>query len=68
LLTGIKRVRQVPTEAGAMRDTAVLDTLDYGEIEKKVRQLFGRIDKFEQETGHAEISPLVFLPSGLSTR
>ena len=65
LLQGIKRIRQVPTEDGTMRDTAVLDTLDYAEIGKKVQQLFGRIDRFEQETGHADISPLIFVPSGL---
>lgn len=65
LLSGIKRIRQVPTEAGEMRDTAVLDTLDYQGIEKKVRQLFGRINKFEEQTGHAQISPLKFLPNSL---
>lgn len=65
LLQGIKRVRQVPREDGVMRDTAVLDTLDYAEIEKKVKQMFGRVNKFEEKTGHAEISPLVFAPSGL---
>jgi acyl-[acyl-carrier-protein] desaturase len=65
LLAGIKRVRQVPTESGILRDTAVLDTLDYAEIEKKVQQMFGRVNKFETDTGHAEISPLVFVQSGL---
>lgn len=65
LIKGIKRVRQVPQEDGLMRDTAVLDTLDYEMVEKKVQQLFGRVDRFEQKTGHAEIAPLVFVSSGL---
>lgn len=65
LLQGIKRIRQVPQEDGVMRDTAVLDTLDYSMIEKKVQQLFSRVDNFEQKTGHAAISPIAFVPSGL---
>ncbi len=67
LLKGIKRMRLVPTESGEMRDTAgMLDLLDYAGVEKKVQQLFGRVNKFEEQTGHADISPLIFVPSGLS--
>lgn len=65
LLNGIKRIRQVPTEDGTMRDTAVVDTLDYKQIEKKVQQLFGRVTKYEEQTGHALIDPFSFIPSGL---
>lgn len=66
LLKGIKRIRQVPTEDGRMRDTAILDTLDYKQIEGKVQQLFGRVIKYEEQTGHALITPFSFVPSGLS--
>ena len=65
LIRGIKRVRKVPMQDGMMRDTALLDVLDYASVEKKVQGLFGRINRYEEETGHAEIDPLVFLPSGL---
>ena len=65
LVQGIKRIRQVPTEAGEMRNTAILDTLDYAEIEQKVKQIFSRINKYEEMTGHAQISPLKFVPNSL---
>lgn len=64
MLRGIKRIRKVPQEDGEMRHTAILDTLDYDLVEQKVKGLFGRIHKFEEETGHADISPLIFLPNG----
>ncbi|MEM7798734.1 MAG: acyl-ACP desaturase [Chloroflexota bacterium] len=66
-LRGIKRIRQVPMEDGQMRDTAILDTMDYQTIEKKIKTLFARINTFEEQTGHAEISPLVFVPSGFGS-
>lgn len=49
-----------------MRDTSIMDLLDYGGIEKKVQQLFGRVQKYEQMVGFDEIDPTEFRPSGLS--
>ncbi len=67
LMRGIKRMRNVPTEQGDLHDTAwMCDMLDYENVEQKVKQLFGRINRYEEKTGHHEISPLVFKPSGLT--
>lgn len=65
LMKGIKKIRQVPTEDGTMRNTMVMETLDYATVEGKVQKLFGRINDYEKKTGHYDISPLIFRPSGL---
>ena len=63
---GIKRSRQVPDPDGNMRDTALFDAIDYEAIEKAVKRLYGRIEKYEQEVGLADIYPTRFVPSGLA--
>ncbi len=65
LIKGIKRVREIPNEQGVMRTSAVLDTLDYDLVEKKVQKLFSRVGKYEEQTGHAAIAPTAFIPSGI---
>lgn len=66
LIEGVKRFRQVPDQDGNLRDTAVMDTLDYGSVQTMVRQLFGRIEEYEREVGFAEIDPTRFVSSGLN--
>lgn len=66
LADGVKRLRQVPDENGAARDTAIFDTLDYHSLEESVRRLYRRVGEHEAEFGLAAIDPIVFVPSGLS--
>jgi len=66
LYKGIERTRQVPQLDGPMRDTAMFELLDYDGIEKKVQQLFSRIQGYEQRIGFDEIDPTEFRSSGLS--
>ena len=61
---GVRRSRQVPDESGTLRDTAVFGALDYKAVEDAVRRLFGKIEKYEQETGLAEVDPTSFAASG----
>lgn len=65
LRKGIKKLRQVPEEDGALRHTTIVDTLDYAGVEEKVRRLFGRISDYEARVGFDKIDPTVFVPSGL---
>lgn len=66
LSEGVKRLRQVPAEDGALRDTAIFDLLDYSAVQSAVQRLFKRIEGYEQEIGFAEIDPTAFVPSGLA--
>ena len=66
LYKGIERSRQVPQLDGPTRDTAMFELLDYEGIEKKVQQLFGRIQTYEQRIGFDEIDPTEFRSSGLA--
>ncbi|MGB8647369.1 MAG: acyl-ACP desaturase [Anaerolineae bacterium] len=62
---GVRRMRQVPDDAGHLRDTTVLNGLDYHAVEDAVKRLFDRIQKYEQEVGLAEVDPTRFRLSGL---
>lgn len=62
---GIRRSRQVPDEDGNFRETAFFDTLDYDKVETKVKKMFGRIERYEQEIGFDEIYPTQFASSGM---
>lgn len=64
LTKGIKRSRLVPDENGHMRDTAIIETFDYDAVEKAVKSIYRKIERFEQETGHADVDPTTFVPSG----
>jgi acyl-[acyl-carrier-protein] desaturase len=66
LRSGIRRTRQVPQLDGTLRDTALFDVLDYQAVEKKVRSLFGRIQKYEEQVGFDLIDPSHFVSSGLT--
>ncbi|MCB0212587.1 MAG: acyl-ACP desaturase [Anaerolineae bacterium] len=66
LSKGIKRSRLVPDPDGNMRDTALFNVFDYDAVEEAVKKIFGRIEKYEQETGLAKIYPTYFVPSGLA--
>jgi acyl-[acyl-carrier-protein] desaturase len=63
LEAGVKRFRLVPDVDGNPRDTAFFETLDYEAVQTGVKRLFGRIEKYEQETGLAEIDPTRFVAS-----
>lgn len=63
--TGIRRTRQVPELDGPMRDTALFDVLDYAAVEKKVRQLFQRVQEYEKKVGFDQVDPTIFVPTGL---
>ncbi|MCH7915504.1 MAG: acyl-ACP desaturase [Deltaproteobacteria bacterium] len=63
---GIKRSRQVPDPDGNMRDTVIVDALDYHAVETAVMKLFDRVRKHEEEIGLTEIDPTCFVPSGLT--
>ena len=66
LTKGIKRSRLVPDEDWDMGDTAIIETFDYDSVENAVKSIFQKIGRYEQETGHADIDPTIFVPSGLS--
>jgi acyl-[acyl-carrier-protein] desaturase len=42
LEAGVRRAREIPTTDGSRRTAAFLDTLNHGDIERKVEQLFRR--------------------------
>ena len=63
---GIKRSRQVPDPDGNMRDTVIVDALDYHAVETAVMRLFDRVGKHEEKIGLTEIDPTVFVPSGIT--
>lgn len=60
---GIKRIRQVPDENGNFVDSQIFDGLDYASIGQKVRQLFGRIKRHEDEVGFTQVDPTTFVPN-----
>jgi acyl-[acyl-carrier-protein] desaturase len=66
LTKGIKRSRLVPDEDWDMRDTAIIETFDYDSVENTVKTIYRKIERYEQETGHADIDPTIFVPSGLN--
>ena len=61
LQRGIKRIRQVPTMHGEMRDTAIFDLLDVDGVEQKVKKLFERVNEHEKKVGFFDIDPTLFV-------
>lgn len=48
---GIRRSREAPTPDGAMRTTAIFDTIDHAFVERKVQRLFARVTEYGREAG-----------------
>ena len=65
---GIKRSRQVPDPDGNRRETAFFNGFDYDIVETSVKRLFGRLRKYEEGVGLADIIPSQFVPSGLNVK
>jgi acyl-[acyl-carrier-protein] desaturase len=59
---GIRRSREIPDEFGMFRTGAILDTLDYATIQKKVKILFNRLKEYNVETGRQLVEPLTEPP------
>ncbi|HRF59779.1 MAG TPA: acyl-ACP desaturase [Fimbriimonadaceae bacterium] len=61
---GLRRSREVPdSDTGAMRRTAIFDSIDFGLVETKVKALFRKIGDFEREHGFADIRATLFRPN-----
>jgi acyl-[acyl-carrier-protein] desaturase len=67
LTKGIKRSRLVPDEDWNMRDTAIVETFDYDTVEQSVKSIYRKVERYEQETGHADVDPTIFVPSGYAS-
>jgi acyl-[acyl-carrier-protein] desaturase len=52
---GIRRSREIPNELGQFRTSAIFESIDFGFVENKVKQLFNKINRYEQEIGYEEI-------------
>jgi acyl-[acyl-carrier-protein] desaturase len=46
---GIRKSREIPDQLGALRTSAIFESIDFSFVENKVKQLFGRVNKFEDE-------------------
>ena len=57
---GIARLRQVPAMNGEMRETTLMNLMDFSVIEGFVESLFARIGQYESEIGFTEIAPTNF--------
>lgn len=61
---GLRRSREVPdSDTGAMRRTAIFDSIDFSLVETKVKALFRKIGDFEKEYGFADIRATLFRPN-----
>lgn len=56
---GIRRSREIPDEEGMFRSGAIFQSLNYREIEKKVKGLFGRLRAYTEEVGRQAVDPLI---------
>jgi acyl-[acyl-carrier-protein] desaturase len=64
LAQGVRQSRQAPNADGALRDTCLFEALDYPAVQTAVRRLFGRITRYETETGRSDVDPTHFTESG----
>jgi acyl-[acyl-carrier-protein] desaturase len=63
LEAGIRKTRLVPDEHGNLRETAIFEGIDFPSIKSSVERIFGRIQKYEEETGLITVDPTVFRPN-----
>lgn len=63
LEAGIKRIRQVPDEDGNFVESQIFEGIDFPSIADAVQRIFGRITAYEEETGHNEVDPTIFVPN-----
>lgn len=63
LEAGIKKGRMVPDENGNLRETAIFDGIDFPTIADKVKRIFGKIQRHEEEVGFNEVHPTEFKPN-----
>jgi acyl-[acyl-carrier-protein] desaturase len=48
---GLRRARAVPASDGAMRTTAIFDSIDHHEVERRVERLFARVRDYTADAG-----------------
>ncbi len=63
LESGIRKTRLVPDADGNLRESAIFEGLDFTYIESAVKRLFGRVNEFEQKSGHVLVDPIQFIPA-----
>ena len=61
---GILKSRETPDVGGVSRPDRSFTGCNLGIVESAVRNLFGRIERFENEVGLNDVSPTVFEPWG----
>jgi acyl-[acyl-carrier-protein] desaturase len=60
---GIRKSREIPNELGQLRTSAIFESIDFSFVETKVKQLFTRVNRFEEEIGLQEIGLTEFEPN-----
>jgi acyl-[acyl-carrier-protein] desaturase len=60
LENGIKRSREIPSDSGQMRSTALWDVFDTGEAERSIMRLHDKITDYEKSVGRDALDPLQF--------
>ncbi|HXI22630.1 MAG TPA: acyl-ACP desaturase, partial [Pyrinomonadaceae bacterium] len=63
---GGRRPRMEPDPDGNAREDRLFDLIAYDELEKALKRLYGKIEKYEQEVGFADLDATAFVPSGLA--
>lgn len=51
---GIRKSREIPNQIGQFRTSAIFESLDFKHIETRVKQMFGRVHRYESEVGYHE--------------
>jgi acyl-[acyl-carrier-protein] desaturase len=59
---GIRRSREIPDEFGLFRSGAIFETLNYRQVEQKVRALFGRLREYNIQSKRELVEPLAEPP------
>lgn len=60
---GVKECRMVPDEEGALRETTLFRSLDYGGLEDSVKRLAQRVRAYEDEVGISALFGTEFVPN-----
>ena len=63
---GVRRSSTEFDPNGNTCEAALFNLITYEQLEKSLMRLYGKIQKYEQEVGFADIDPTVFVPSGLA--
>jgi acyl-[acyl-carrier-protein] desaturase len=58
---GIERTRLVPDAEGALVQSAIFETFDYGRVEGDVARLYGKVGHYEAEIGFDEVDGIEFV-------